>query len=397
MVSSVKKLASTLLLICFYNLSFSQNFIPGNTYFDSTGYVEYRAGNLPIIIGAPHGGSVEPSSIPDRSCNGCVTVKDSWTKTIAEGMYDSIVAETGCYPHLIINLLHRKKFDANRGIVDAADGNPIVEQAWYAYHGFIDSAKSQVVIEYSRGLFLDIHGHGKPLQRIELGYTLSGSELRLPDSVLNDSSFIKESSIRRLSGDNIQNHSHSDLLRGQDSYGTLMSNKGFAAVPSLAIPFPLSNEPYFSGGYSTQRHGSRDSLDEIDAIQLELNRDIRFSDSIRPILVQSLSETVIEYYDLHYNNQFEGNYCDVLLTTSTSSFYAPSISIYPNPATSSFRLETDWGLLDIIIYNLSGKRVLAREVYFHDKIDISHLENGLYMVQIWQKDSLLQSLKLSVQ
>jgi len=99
----------SILILCAWNLGFSQTFIPGNIYLDSTGYVAYRAGNLPLIISSPHGGSLQPDSIPDRTCSGCVTVGDAYTKTIAEGMYDEIFKKTGCYPHVIINLLHRKK------------------------------------------------------------------------------------------------------------------------------------------------------------------------------------------------------------------------------------------------------------------------------------------------
>jgi hypothetical protein len=55
----------TVVLILITQSIFSQNYIPGNTYYDSTGYVKYIAGNLPLIISAPHGGSLEPTSIPD--------------------------------------------------------------------------------------------------------------------------------------------------------------------------------------------------------------------------------------------------------------------------------------------------------------------------------------------
>ncbi len=70
---------------------------------DSTGYVAYLAGKLPIIISAPHDGELEPSSIPDRNCTSCVTVRDSWTKPITEAVYDDIFNLPGCYPHVIIN------------------------------------------------------------------------------------------------------------------------------------------------------------------------------------------------------------------------------------------------------------------------------------------------------
>ena len=317
-----KKIIAVISLISCASILFAQTFTPGSTYHDDTGYVRYQAGNLPIVISAPHGGSLEPASIPDRDCAGCSVIKDSWTQTIAEGLYDAIFEQTGCYPHLIINLLHRKKFDANRDIGDAADGEPTVEQAWYGYHEFIDSAKAQVVEDYNRGLFLDIHGHAHTIQRIELGYLLSGSELRLSDATLNTTTYIDESSILTLVGDNIQGLSHSDLLRGTESFGTLLDEKGFPSVPSFSDPFPDVGEDYFSGGYNTVRHGSRDNNAEIDAIQIELNQDVRFNSTNRAILIDSLSKVANEYIDLHYNDQYEGSYCALILPVDISSFDA---------------------------------------------------------------------------
>ncbi len=118
-------------LLVWAETTFAQTYTSGNTYYDSTGFVEYRAGNIPIIISAPHGGILEPTNIPDLSCNGTPSsFIDSYTKQIAEGLYTTIFQETGCYPHVIFNLMHKKKFNANRDITKAACADSIVEQAW---------------------------------------------------------------------------------------------------------------------------------------------------------------------------------------------------------------------------------------------------------------------------
>jgi hypothetical protein len=48
----------------------AQSFIPGVSYFGRSNYIQYVAGDLPMIISAPHGGSLTPSEIPDRDCTG---------------------------------------------------------------------------------------------------------------------------------------------------------------------------------------------------------------------------------------------------------------------------------------------------------------------------------------
>ena len=81
-----------ILLFCLFVSSlFSQTYIPGNTYFDNTAYVEYIAGNLPIVISVPHGGYLEPVSIPDRNCTGCVYVRDSYTQELARLIKDAFI------------------------------------------------------------------------------------------------------------------------------------------------------------------------------------------------------------------------------------------------------------------------------------------------------------------
>lgn len=370
----------------------AQTYIAGNSYFDSTSYVEYRAGNLPLIFSAPHGGSLEPDSLPDRSCSGCVTVKDSWTQTIAEGVYDAIFQKTGCYPHLIINLLHRKKFDANRDIGDAADGNPYVEQAWFGYHAFIDSAKVRTVNDYGRGTFLDVHGHAHTIQRIELGYLLSASELQLSDSALNTPTFIEESSIRTLVDDNIQGLVHSELLRGASSMGTLFETRGFPAVPSTNDPYPLPGESYFSGGYNTVRHGSRDNNGEIDAIQLEFNQDVRFNDTTRAKLIDSLAVIALEYIDLHYDSDFSENYCD-LSAGSQELHQKNSVNLFPNPASHSFQIASTFENLDVRIVNYLGETQIETE-WLGSPISIENLSNGYYAVLLEKNGILIATEKI---
>ncbi len=332
-----------LVVICLFAYSLQANaqpFTPGETYWDSTGFVEYKAGNLPIIISVPHGGNWAPDSIPDRDCVGCLYLIDSYTRIISWELYDVIYNITGCYPHMIMNRLHRRKFDANRDIGDAADGNPLIESAWYNYHEFIDSAKVQIEEDYDRGLFLDVHGHGHTIQRIELGYLLSKNELELSDSILNTATYIEESSIRSLEGDNESNVTHAELLRGPNSFGTLMDTRGFPSVPSANDPSPsCGGSCYFSGGYNTERHGSRDNLGPIDAIQIELDSAAR-SSNFRWVLVDSLAATINDYFTLHYDNSFgNNNYCEALLPVELLDFKAhfkkEDSQVYLNWATAS--------------------------------------------------------------
>jgi N-formylglutamate amidohydrolase len=379
--SSFAKIFIKFFLLFYVSVStaFSQSFIPGQSYLDSNQYVEYIAGNLPFVISVPHGGYLEPASIPDRNCSGCKYMRDSYTQELGREIMAAFYAKTGCWPHMVINLLHRKKFDANRDIGDAADGNPIVEKSWYAYHAFLDSAKSKIESGYGRGLFIDLHGHGHSIQRLEVGYLLSSTKLRYTDSVLNTQAILNITSIKNLAGNNLNGLNHAQLVRGPYALGSILSDMGFPAVPSQAIPYPASGDPYFSGGYNTKRHGSRYG-GNIDGIQIEGNHNVRFDSITRKRFADSLANALIYFYNKHYNSNFTGNYCGLLYVPDKNA-ETMNIEIFPNPATTVLYVKADVGGLDIEVYNSAGQLVMKQKLD-SGTFDISGLEKGVYFVRL---------------
>lgn len=321
-------------------------------------------------------------------------MRDSYTQELANEIQTAIFQETGCYPHVIINLLHRKKFDANRDLGDAADGNSTVEAAWYAYHEFIDTAKYHIAEKYNRGMFFDLHGHGHTIQRIELGYTLTKSELQMSDNDLNTASLINESSIRLLVSDNIQNLTHADLIRGNQSFGTMLDHQGFPAVPSTADPFPQNADPYFTGGYNTRRYGS-ENADTLDAIQIECNQHIRFDATIRQEFADSIALSMLRYIDFHYSDDFSENYCN-LISSIHHSHDAIDISIYPNPVCQQLTIE-NYKLRNgrIEIFNALGQAMFNIKLENGaNQFSVDFLENGFYFIKVYERSSLVFQQKL---
>lgn len=389
--SIVFKSLLVLILQMFTNLISAQSVVPGVSIFDTTGYVEYLPGNLPVVISVPHGGYLQPLDIPRRDCNGCVYNRDLFTQELARSIIDDFFTTTGCYPHVIINLLHRNRFDANRSIETAADGDPTVEEVYHSYHAFIDRAKAQVEADYGRGLFLDLHGHAHSIQRVELGYRLSRSQLQQTDDQLNQAALIQESGIRALAGDNLQGLSHAELLRGANSLGTLLAERGFPAVPSRQDPFPMGSEDYFSGGYNTGRHSSENG-GKIDGIQIECNQDIRFDETTREKFADSLTLSINEYLHLHYFDQYQFYYCGLATQTSEQSSQE-KITLFPNPATYQINLSAPTLRLQVSIRNHLGQEVRSL-TWRGDPINIQDLPNGFYLISIKRKGELISTKQL---
>jgi hypothetical protein len=270
--------------------------VPGTKYTGALQYVDFTAGTLPVIVSAPHGGTLQPASIPNRTTG--TTVRDTNTELLAEDIHAAFATRAaGGTPHTIIVRLHRLKLDANREIVEAAAGNPIAERTWREYHGFIEAAREAVLAQHGRGFYIDLHGHGHAIQRLELGYMLTSSDLAGTDAALNLPAMVTKSSVRTLAETGLL--THAELVRGQHSLGTLLEGRGFPSVPSTQQPNPGS-DPFFSGGYNTGRHGSRDG-GTIDGVQIEANMTgVRDTQANRRAFAAALADAMVEYVGRHY-------------------------------------------------------------------------------------------------
>jgi hypothetical protein len=283
-------------------------YTPGQSYFGRNNYIEYVAGNAPVIYSAPHGGALTPAEIPDRAASRCggsaTTTTDLNTIELVRAMRARHFGRFGTYPHIIINHLTRRKLDANRTAEEAACGDAEALIALDEWHDFIDVAKAAVLQTSGRGWYMDMHGHGHSIQRLELGYLLTGAQLDLSNTSLDANAAFEDTASMRTISESAP-PSFSALLRGPSSLGTLYANNGFPSVPSAAVPGPGGNS-YFSGGDNTRRHAcgaeatayGGTTAGNICGVQIEANytgvrdnaanRD-RFGDATAALLEQYLA------------------------------------------------------------------------------------------------------------
>ena len=277
-------------------------FIAGRTYRGASDYIELLAGTLPLIISAPHGGALRPAGIPDRTNPNATTARDTNTEELARTIYDRFMARLGAAPTVVINRLHREKIDTNREIVEATEGNPFAQRAWYEWHAFIGAARAQAVSSRGRGFYIDLHGHGHTIPRLELGYMITASQLASSDAVLNG--LAASSSIRALAMTGVR--THAELLRGPTSLGTLFEAAGFPAVPSTSQRDPGAGNDYFNGGYNTGLYGSRTG-GTIDGVQLESHfTGVRDTDTSRQRFADALVDVMTAYFQQNYNMSLTG-------------------------------------------------------------------------------------------
>lgn len=278
-----------------------ESYEAGETHFGRASYTEYVVGDLPIIISAPHGGSMVPDEITDRTYG--TTGRDRNTQELSRSIREALIELTGRAPHMIVSRLRRIKLDPNREITEAAQGNPFAENAWSEFQGSIEVAEDIVTRDFGSGLYLDIHGHGHDIARVELGYLLSRNDLTRSDAALNASSFDAKSSVRALAG--TVDITFAQLIRGPASLGALLQERGTRSVPSTADPDP-DGGAYFSGGYNTARHGSRDG-GTISGIQLEHHfPGLRDTVQNRNAYATMLADALVVYLEVHFGLTVSG-------------------------------------------------------------------------------------------
>lgn len=261
----------------------------------SSGYIRYWPGDLPVVISAPHGGKKKPDDIPNRTYG--VTVLDGYSAELATAMRDAMRERFGKAPHLIICELARTKVDCNREIVEGSQGNAKSMQVWQEYHALIDEAEKAVLAKEPHGMYLDIHSHGHPKKRIEIGYLLKNEDLQLTDAQLDaDPQLALRTSIRGL--DQLSPASFSELVRGPTSLGGLLESRGIPAVPSPGAVLEKTDS-YFNGAFDVTAHGSRDKA-QLDGAQLETPLQVRDTAEHRSATAKALAESLDVYFKKHF-------------------------------------------------------------------------------------------------
>jgi hypothetical protein len=266
----------------------------GESTFSEGRHIEYVRGNSDLILAAPHGGRLTPAGFPVRNRAGDVTVVDENTDQLARELWQEIAASKQM-PHLIICHLKRTMVDANRPLEAACDESSSARVVWQDYQDAVEVAKQVVQSDHRRGLFIELHGHGHPTQRLEIGYLLRARDYELPTA-----EFLKlgtKTSLREIVERGQVNVD--ELLRGSQSLGLFMSQQGIAAVPSPEFPKP-GKQPYFNGGWNILTHGSRDS-GTISSLQIECHRQgIRDSTAAITASSKRMAAAIREFMAVHY-------------------------------------------------------------------------------------------------
>jgi N-formylglutamate amidohydrolase len=289
----MKRFFITVLLSMGSLASFAQT-VAALQMIDKEGWTAYLKGTMPLVISVPHGGTLNLGEVADRSCEGAVTVTDSYTKELALEIADQLQKFKGQLPYLVICNLIRKDIDQNRDKSEATCGDSRMEGPWEVFHSQIDDAIDEAILKFGHCIYIDLHGHGHPEQRLELGYMLSDKELK--EIYQTKQTPAKQHSLSNYltaSKGTLELH---DLLFGPEAFGTLMAKEGFPSVPSAQDPFPQEGQKYFNGGYNTRRYTAT-NRPQVVGWQIESNMKGVRDKAGRPVFAAAFTKVITQYID----------------------------------------------------------------------------------------------------
>jgi N-formylglutamate amidohydrolase len=213
--------------------------------------ITVKAGTLPVIVSAPHGGRKPIPDCPERKGGPHVklfaVVTDTNSDLLAEKVAGAIEKKMNGKPDLVIARFERKYLDVNRPAADAYESEA-AKPVYEAYHKALKDARDAVQKEWGRGLFLDLHG-----------------QAAYPNLVLRGTNNGK--TVAHL----VDRFGKAAVTGPEGILGRLAAG-GYKVFP--ANDSDDKENPFFSGGYIVQTYGSKHG-GSVDAIQLEFGSKLR--------------------------------------------------------------------------------------------------------------------------
>lgn len=261
----------------------ANEFAPGVTYRGMDGLIELRAGTLPVIVTAPHGGTLTPDGVPALDEAG---TPDTNTASLAFDIGAAFDASLGSSPTVLVSHLERTRVELD----GPAPTAPVALRIWREYHGMLEAARLRLQEPEVRGLIVDVHGHPSADDAVQLGYLLTPADLAEPDNTLNGSAFELKSSIRDIA----RGHpSFARVVRGEDSLGGRLSGNGVEVVPSPTQPAPAAD--YLAGTYTSALYGSQDgSL--VSAVALQVPEGVRDDEASRTAFALAFADALDRFF-----------------------------------------------------------------------------------------------------
>jgi N-formylglutamate amidohydrolase len=240
-------------------------------------FLQVQRGELPVIITAPHGGSLAIPGVPKRvgpegelKSGKFVTGQDTRTFELATATAKRVEELTGKKPYLVAMKAHRQFVDPNRPEKEAVE-HPNAQLVHAAFHRQVREFVDELRKKFPQGaLLLDIHGQAASTNTIFRGTQNGTTVMKM-----------------------VEKHG-AVALTGEHSILGYLAAKGINVSPTNTPPGSPRETSGFSGGYIVRSYGSH-TTHGVDAIQLEFGGAFRMDAGKREETAKFLAEAIKAY------------------------------------------------------------------------------------------------------
>jgi hypothetical protein len=242
-----------------------------------TPLVYLQKGDIPLILSAPHGGTLAVPGVSRRTGEHVPARRgekpnfsiafDRNVDKLALAVAEEIFRRTGKRPYVVIANFSRKFVDANRPPEDAYESDTAAP-VYDAYHQALRDYRTDILKTWKAGFLLDLHGHG-----LDPALIIRGSA--------------NWSSVRHL-----VEEFGKDALTGPTGLLAPLEAAGNKIEPPNADNETLENKS-LNGGYITRHYGSFEGSN-FDALQLELGGSFRNPSRI-PTFAKELTDSLLPF------------------------------------------------------------------------------------------------------
>ncbi|NVM36230.1 MAG: N-formylglutamate amidohydrolase [Candidatus Lokiarchaeota archaeon] len=241
-------------------------------------FVEFKKGNIPLIVSVPHGGILECNSLPERITGvlgidkGTIEFSKNFIDQISQKFKDGILEYK--FPYYIFSLVQRSKIDLNRVEKEAYNQKSLLAREIYNYyHSKIKEWILNNLKRHNRSFLIDIHGFEKdnrPPGFRDVDVILGTNNL--------ESLFPEPIPIRNW---------------GKNIRGKIIQKFLEVDIP-IAPGHPRRREYVLTGGYITRTYGAS-HIPKSQTIQIEISDRIRIDDKeLREIVIKILVDVLFE-------------------------------------------------------------------------------------------------------
>jgi hypothetical protein len=78
--------------------------------------------------------------------------------------------------------------------------------------------------------------------------------------------------------------------------------------------------------------------------------------------------------------------CEAVTPRERIESISNSSKIYPNPASNLLNIDFTGSIAKVSVSNVAGRIIIAKSIYKNEALDISSLQNGIYLISITDED-----------